>query len=158
MFRPQIYLQTRPNRWLDVWTFMAHGDGIYRSPAVPLPATGTDIEFGGTLKPMGQLTIEPSFVYSKQTGEEGQTFFSGWIGRARIGVQFTRAFFLRLITQYDDFDDRWSVQPLLTYRVNPFTLFYAGASQDWLGVPGEQSSYNKSNQQYFVKFQYLIRK
>lgn len=157
MFRPQLYFQTRPNRWLDIWTFLAHGDGIYRAPALPLPATGTDIEFGGTLKPMGQLTIEPSFVYSKQTGESGETFFSGWIGRARIGVQFTRAFFLRLITQYDDFDDRWSVQPLLTYRVNPFTLFYAGASQDWMGVPGE-GSYSKSQQQFFVKFQYLIRR
>jgi hypothetical protein len=157
LVRPQLFLQTRPNRWLDVWTFLSYGDGIYRTPAVPLPGTQTNVEVGGTLRPAGQVTIEPSLVYARMVGEADETFFSGYIARTRLGVQFTRAFFLRLIGQFNDFEDAWSVEPLLTYRVNPFTLVYAGASQGWQGVPGDDR-YAKVSRQYFFKLQYFIRR
>jgi hypothetical protein len=157
MVRPQLYVQTRPSRLFDMFMFLGHGDGIYRSPAVPLPGTATDVELGATLRPTGQVTIEPSAVYARMEGDAGQTFFSGYIARTRLGLQFTRAFNLRLIGQYNDFEDQWSVEPLLTYRVNPFTLVYAGASQGWQGVPGDDR-YAKVSRQYFFKFQYLIRR
>jgi hypothetical protein len=157
MVQPQFFIRTRPSRAFEINLFVAHGDDIYRSPAVPLPGTATNVELGSTLRPSGQVTIEPSLAYARLEGEDGETFFSGYIARTRLGVQFTRSFFLRLVGQYNDFEDTWSVEPLLTYRVNPFTMMYAGASQGWQGVPGDDR-YARVSRQYFFKLQYLIRR
>ncbi|HSE27260.1 MAG TPA: DUF5916 domain-containing protein [Gemmatimonadales bacterium] len=157
MVQPQVFVQTRPSQMFQMSLFVGHGDDIYRSPAVPLPGTSTNVELGATLRPTGQVTLEPSLAYARMEGEGGETFFSGYIARTRLGLQFTRSFFLRLVGQYNDFEDAWSVEPLLTYRVNPFTLMYVGASQGWQGVPGDER-YAKVSRQYFFKVQYLFRR
>lgn len=52
--------------------------------------------------------------------------YQGFIYRTAVEWSVTRATELRLIGQWDDFDSRLLVQPVLTYRPNAFTLVYAG--------------------------------
>lgn len=52
--------------------------------------------------------------------------YQGFIYRTAVEWSVTRATELRLIGQWDDFDGRLLVQPVLTYRPNAFTLVYAG--------------------------------
>lgn len=139
-----------------IGAFVSHGDGILRNRAAPRPGRGTDLEVWGTLKPVSRLVIEPSVVYSTMSDAETDVeFFGGFILRSRFHLQFTRELFLRTVVQYDDFDRSLSVEPLLTYKANPFTLFYIGSSLAYddrtsRGMTG-------TSRQLFTKLQYLIR-
>jgi hypothetical protein len=61
-----------------------------------------------------------------------------------------------LIVQYDDFNRAMSIEPLLTYRINAFSVFYIGSNQAFLEYEGPRS-FTPSARQYFLKFQYLFR-
>jgi len=65
-----------------------------------------------------------------------------------------------LVLQYDDFDREWSIEPLLTYRINPFTMFFVGSTHA-LAEIGDASQggpvYTQTERQLFLKFQYLFR-
>jgi hypothetical protein len=52
------------------------------------------------------------------------------------------------------------VEPLLTYRVNPYTLFYVGASdrrRDFGLDEGPDAGFERTSRQFFAKLQYLLR-
>lgn len=133
------------------------GEGIARNLQTPEIGEGFSFELWGTIKPFDRLTIQPSLDYSelrdKETGEE---FFSGYIARARTNFNFSRRLFLRLVLQYNDFADQLNVEPLVTYRINPFTLFYVGATQVWEDF-AEHDVFAQTSRQYFAKFQYLLQ-
>jgi len=72
---------------------------------------------------------------------------------------FSREWYLRLITQYNSFSDQIQVYPLLNYELNPFTKFFMGMT-NFLNRPGSTgglNTYRQTNRQFFVKFQYLVR-
>jgi hypothetical protein len=141
----------RPGFWID------YGRDIARFEDPPVKGTGIRGEVWLEFKPITRWVFEPSVQYSKlddlQTGEE---LFSGFIFRGRNTFQFTREFFLRLVVQYDDFNGALTIEPLLTYRLNPFSLFYIGSNQAYqdYGVPDGMTH---TSRQYFAKFQYLFR-
>jgi hypothetical protein len=59
--------------------------------------------------------------------------------------------------QYDDFDRALSLEPLLTYRANPFTLVYIGSTRGYQDF-GQPFGWKRHDTQYFAKMQYLIRR
>ena len=137
--------------------FLSHGRSILRDRDDPQLGTGTDFEVFATLKPLTRLVIEPSVVYSDLGSLDGtEEFFSGFIFRTRANLQFTRELFLRLVIQYNDFSQGLSIEPLLTYKVNPFTLFFIGSNLAYrdFGTPNDLTS---TSRQFFTKFQYLFR-
>jgi hypothetical protein len=81
-----------------------------------------------------------------------------------LSLQFTRELFARVILQWDDFGGQFSFEPLLTYRLNPFTVFYLGATSDYtdfgrrddLDLP-TQAGLTQTSRQFFLKFSYLLR-
>ena len=97
----------------------------------------------------------------------GTQISSTWVFRNQINYQFTRQLFLRLIVEYYDVENTYdpddsergiSVEPLLTYQINPFTIFYVGSVHQY-----DDFSYSgfrdirRSSQQFFAKLQYLFR-
>ena len=62
-----------------------------------------------------------------------------------------------------NFGKTWSIDPLLTYRINPFSVFYAGSAvryTDWSLTeepPYGPSDWKMSSRQFFVKLQYLFQ-
>ena len=148
---------------LGFW--LSHGDQISRGSDVPVLGRGTNAEAWGTIKLFRRLTLEPAFQYAtladKETGEE---IFDGYIFRLRANLHFTRELFLRFVAQWDDFDGALSLEPLLTFRLNPFSVFYVGATsgyadfgrRDDLETPAGLGLVH-TQRQFFAKFQYLFR-
>ena len=58
--------------------------------------------------------------------------------------------------QYVDSDSAFSVEPLFSYKINPFTVFYAGSGQRYVDY-GEGYGYTETDRQYFLKVQYLFQ-
>lgn len=97
------------------------------------------------------------FELSKERG--GEKLYSGYIFRNKTSFQFTRNFFLRLVVQYDSFNKSFDIDPLLSYKWNPFTIFYIGSSHDYTdtGTGNNKSKFIETQRQFFAKFQYLIK-
>ena len=68
---------------------------------------------------------------------------------------------MRLVTQYNQFDSRVEIDPLLTYKVNPFTAFFIGSTHDYQEFDpfeGERGNrFRATGRQIFFKIQYLVR-
>ena len=70
---------------------------------------------------------------------------------------------MTLPTEYDNFSETFAFDPLLTYKVNPFTVFYAGSTHDYthdytgLDPIMGNGDMKQTQRQYFAKFQYLFR-
>jgi hypothetical protein len=114
-----------------------------------------------TLKPISALVIEPNFNYfhasEKSSGEE---LYDGYITRIRTQFQMNRQLSLRLVVQYNDFGRSWDIDPLLTYRISPFSLFYIGSTHDLARIslsPSDPEVWRQISRQYFLKLQYLFQ-
>lgn len=147
--------------WLGV------GDRVART-AQPQPflGDGEHLDVWVTLRIGNRFVLEPLFTYSTiRDKDTGADFFRGYITRTKFNYQFTRELFLRFVLQYDDFDGVVNVEPLLSYELNPFTVFYVGAnvngqdfdhkSFDPLDRTGD--GFEPTSWQYFFKFQYFYR-
>jgi hypothetical protein len=64
--------------------------------------------------------------------------------------------FLRLVVQYNDFSHGLNLEPLLSYKINPFTIFYIGSTHAYEEL-GARQELAQPSRQFFMKFQYLFR-
>ncbi len=154
--RFQVGVETAFSQTFRLELQVEHGERIGRNVTNPTLGTGTDIEASATIRPTSFISFQPSLEYSDLKAG-GQKLFSGYVLRNRANLQFTRELFLRLVVEYDDFDRALSIEPLLTYRVNPFTLVYVGSSRDYREYDSP-TGWKRTATQYFAKFQYLIRR
>jgi len=113
------------------------------------------------LKPIDRLVIQPSINFARSTDRNtGEEFYSGYITRTRILYQANRELSFRLVVQYDDFSRAWGVDPLMTYRLSPFSVLYFGSSNDyWDLAPNvnSPSQWRLAERQFFMKIQYLFQ-
>lgn len=112
-------------------------------------------------KPIDRLTIEPTVNYarSKQV-DTGEELYKQFIGRTRFQFQANKELSVRLVVQYNDSWDNWDIDPLLTYRLSSFSMFYIGSTHDitqLTGQPDEDQVWRQTSQQFFMKVQYLFR-
>jgi hypothetical protein len=66
----------------------------------------------------------------------------------------------RLVVQYNDRYNSWDVDPLITYRINPFSIFYIGSTNDFRElnpIDDGRNGWALTSRQYFLKLQYLFR-
>ncbi len=152
--RTSINLFTRPisaltiNFYSDIGRFIKRED----DPAIGRGHNlGTDI----TIKPSD--AVQSVFSYSRFRLSDVSTnelFFDGYILRNATTWQFQKGLFIRLISEFNSFSQSFNVYPLLSYKVNPFTLFYIGSTynlQQYQGFNG----YRQTERQFFAKIQYL---
>jgi hypothetical protein len=151
------------------WNFIA------RNLAMPTEGHGVNFSASAAIFPIERLVVRPLFLYNYlDRSDNEQPIFRAALFRASVNYQFTRELFLRLIVQYakeDTYDqndpnivDRYkslSFEPLLTYRVNPFTLFYVGSTHGFedfnFNEPWRsRGSLTPTSRQFFIKLQYLI--
>ncbi|HUP01517.1 MAG TPA: DUF5916 domain-containing protein [Gemmatimonadota bacterium] len=163
-----VFAQTNFSEPLRGGFFVGHGREIARNSSPPVLGEGTDIEVFATIRPFHRLVFQPSLVHSRLDGADGEEIFSGYVLRNRTTYNFSRRLFLRLVLQYNDFDDRLDIEPLLTYRINPFTLFYVGSTQAFESLgpeaggadgpdPAGRDELVQTSRQFFAKFQYLFQ-
>ncbi|HEX7024320.1 MAG TPA: hypothetical protein VF187_05845, partial [Gemmatimonadales bacterium] len=151
-----VGIESAFSEMLQVEVGVGRGEQIARNVETPSVGTGTDVELSAVIRPAGWIALRPSYVYSDLSAG-GQEVFSGYILRNRADLQFTRAFFLRLVVEYDGFDRTLSIEPLLTYRLNPFSLVYIGSTRGYREFDGP-AGWTRTRTQYFAKVQYLLRR
>lgn len=113
-----------------------------------------------TLKPFHNIVFENNYSYFELSNNRGgEKLYTGYIFRNKTSFQFTRNFFLRLVVQYDSFAKRFDVDPLLSYKWNPFTIFYFGSTHDFAEISSDNVNrkFKETQRQFFAKFQYLIK-
>ncbi|MBZ0267709.1 carbohydrate binding family 9 domain-containing protein [bacterium] len=158
------WIDSRFSEQVSVAFNLNQGRGIYRDFDEPELADQRFWSAELRLHPSSRLEINTGFEHGKMDSRErNENLFSGYIVRSRADVTFTRQLFLRLVVQYDDFDERLDIEPLVTYRVNPFTLFYLGMTSGRQRFsPDDYDSITKSewgnaDRQLFAKIQYQFR-
>jgi hypothetical protein len=126
------------------------------------------------LQPLDRWLIENSCSYIRYTSvNTGAELFEGYILRSKLTYHFNSKLWLRYVTQYNDFSQSWDFDPLLTYQLNPFTLFYIGTTYDlktydnlnsdgtgYVEDPDIDRCYSHTKlkaRQFFVKLQYLFQ-
>lgn len=142
---------------LTLGFYWSHGRFIARNLADPVLGRGNDFQMWATIKPMQRLIIQPEYAYSELHHPDGREIFNGYILRTRFNYQFTRELFLRLITQYNDFSRGFNIEPLLSYKLNAFTIFYIGSTHQYLDLDPNRNDLTQTARQFFMKFQYLVR-
>ncbi|MGB9592317.1 MAG: hypothetical protein ACPL1K_07355, partial [Candidatus Kryptoniota bacterium] len=81
------------------------------------------------LKPTDRLSFDISYQRSRLTDEAtNNLIYDGYIGRLTGIYQFNEQLFFRLIGQYNSFERSIEIDPLLSFKLNPFTIFYAGST------------------------------
>ncbi len=156
--RVGIFVNSAFSDPVRVGFFVQRGRSVFRDRSNPLLGVGTDAEIFATIKPTARLVFQPSLNYSQLSEVDGdREFFSGFIFRTRTNLQFTRELFLRVVVQYNDFSQSLDVEPLLTYKLNPFSLFFIGSSLGYQDFD-DPRGLTRSSRQFFTKFQYLFRR
>jgi hypothetical protein len=137
--------------------------------------TGRQTQFGlwVDIKPIDKLLIETAFNHVnanrldaelEQNPELEKNLYKDNIFWTKASLQLSRELSVRLVAEYVDSYKYWSIDPLITYRLNPFTVFYAGSSYDYC----EYELYDPENdhtvknwkldsRQFFIKFRYLLQ-
>lgn len=124
---------------------------------------GKEIQWGvwTDIQPIDRLLISPQFSHIDSNDRDtGEDLFSQSVFRSRMSLQLSREFSARLILQYNDGYESWDVDPLLSYRINPFTVLYVGSTHDFRDLTLSEDGcegWTQTERQYFLKIQYLFR-
>ena len=155
----ELFGGTRPNRTLGFEFYAHYGPNVARW--LLEKGNETSVYVGFEFKPIDRIIIEPTLNYLKSTNiDTGVELFKQTIGRTRIRCQVNREFSVRLVTQYDDYDNNWEIDPLLTYRPSPFSLFYVGSTHDITQLTDSidnRKVWQQTSRQFFMKLQFLLR-
>jgi hypothetical protein len=154
--RTEVQVDSRPSTWLTLSFDGSFGRFIRRSDTPDL-GRGHSISFSAQVKPTSQLQIQLSYERARLSSvATGELFYDGYVVRT-VGVyQFTPELFLRVIGQYDQFNKAIDFYPLFSYKLNPYTIFYAGSTYS-LSDFGSPYGVKQTARQYFLKLQYLLR-
>jgi hypothetical protein len=149
----------------------------------PVPGKSRFAQVNATFKPSRGLTVDNTFFYySLRDVNTNANFFNNYIARSKWNYQFTRAFSLRLIGQYNSTlsnplftslqaAKNFNADVLFTYMIHPGTAIYVGYNSDLANYnrslvadPSDNTelarapgSYLNDGRQVFVKVSYLLR-
>jgi hypothetical protein len=150
---------TQPGGALRFGGYVDYGHRIARRDLV----MGKEIVSGlwADVKPIDRLLISSSFDYIQSDNlKTGIRLFSQSVFRSRLSLQLSRELSTRLVLQYNDRWDTWDADPLITYRINPFSIFYIGSTHDYRDlnpVDHGREGWTLVDRQYFLKLQYLFQ-
>ena len=137
--------------------------GYGREVAVWLAATGHEFAFSSSIdyKPIDRILIEPNVRYVRSHDvDTEEELYEQLVARVRVSYQYNRRLSMRLVVQHNDASEKWDIDPLVTYRISPFSVFYFGSTYDYSNVyagTGNPTDYQMTSRQFFMKIQYLFQ-
>lgn len=148
-------LSAEPLAWLSGRLSLGFGDGIYYDD---IPYLGYKSNWSAmvTLKPLSNVRLFTSFTSSEFFGERGgERVYAVHILSERVSFQVSKPLSLRLIADWNDYYRKLYLSFLLSYQLNPGTVFYAGVDDD---REEDAAGLLRSKGRYvFVKFSYWWR-
>jgi hypothetical protein len=156
--RLNLWANTAPWRALSFGGGIMLGDIIWRNVAAPELSSVRYFNCHLTWKPTDNFSFSPSLVAERLDKMNGENIYDIALVRSRFNYQINRELSVRLVMEYNDFTRSLSMEPLLTYRINPFSVFYLGSSHGYESF-GQQRFLDKqeSHRQIFAKIQYLFQ-
>lgn len=160
-------VSTNFTRYLSASGYWQYGHSVVRDR--DNPRLGDQLTWGveTDLKPLSQIELDLNYDrFILNELNSGPEIAGTYVTRARLTYQFTNALFLRAVSEYVDASKSLSFDPLLSYKINPFTVFFIGSShnfsefQDDPSTPAvevAQRGYRQTDRVFFVKLQYLFR-
>ncbi len=151
----RVHINSEPLGWLSGGINFSFGDSIYYSEN---PYLGWKISYGGNLllRPLTNLRL--FYNYRNDTfwrDKGGERVYRINIISQRINFQISRHLSLRLITDYNDYYQELFNSFLISYELNPGTVFYLGVDDErGKDVNGR---YEKLGRFYYIKFSYWWR-
>lgn len=134
-----------------------YGKSIIRDPNTPRLGYSQSLDIWIEVKPMRKLRTEFSFdrywLWERKGGEELYDVFTLW---NKITYQFSKRLSIRLITQYYSYTGKIQIDPLLSYELNPFTVFYFGSNHNVQDF-GAPCGVRETNHQIFLKLRYQFK-
>lgn len=186
--RGSFYIDSRFSETVSIGTWFGFGRSVWRrhfreydeidgsdtTHIVEEPDLGRviDYELWGTIRPTERFYFTPSFIYARMNHsdeylsrfpDDAKEVYNGFILRSRFNYQFSREWYLRLVVQYNDFSQSLDIEPLLTYQINPFTIFYIGSTSHYRHYDAAEdeslpaSEWALNERQFFFKLQYLFQ-
>ena len=144
------------SKFVSLAAALSYGRLIARRADPPVMGKESDISFDAYIRPTNRLSISPSYSYSRSVDvNTNKLVYEDYIIRARIAYQLSREFFIRLIAQYQDSERNWQFDPLITYKLNPLTVFYLGSTHNFIDF--DTAGLKQTQQQFFFKLQYLVQ-
>ncbi len=148
-------LSAEPLAWLSGMLSRSFGDGIYYSDD---PYLGYKSNWSAmiTLKPLSNLRFFTSLTNSEFFERRGgERVYAVNILSERVSLQISRPLSLRLITDWNSYYRKLYLSFLLSYQLNPGTVFYFGLDDD---RERDDAGFLRSTRRYlFIKFSYWWR-
>jgi len=152
-------MHSTPASWLRMSGNVNYGHRIARGAQTM--GRQWDYGFWVEIKPRNNIEIDSSWSWvSSEDNETGEQLFEGYVMRTRFGYQVNRELCTRVIVQYNDFRETWEVDPMVSYKINPLTIFYLGSTRDYREYSMAEDGlegWELSDRQYFMKLQYLFQ-
>ena len=133
----------RLNVYINPGEFAAYNTGTPRIGRGLNSGINLNLQFAGKL----QAGFNGNYSSLYETDGSGK-IYSGWIWRSVIRYNANRFVQARLISQWNQFNNSYLVQPLLQYQPSPFTIVYIGSSTAYNG---------NTTSQIFAKAQVTLR-
>ncbi len=118
-------------------------------------------------KPISQVRFDVDYNSFRLDELDGSAnIYDTYVVRTKLTYQFSKSLFLRVVGEYVDDQRSLAVDPLLSYKINPFTVFFLGSSHSFNDFQDDPSTapvevtdpgYRQTERLFFVKFQYLFR-
>jgi len=152
-------------RWVKFDGRFERGLATYYDEVNPFQGRRARVNGGIVLQPNGRFAQTLSFdQVTFDRRDTGQRVYRVRIVNSKTTYQFTRELFLRGIVQYDSSRNRVLTDTLLSYEMNPGSVFYVGygslleqrdyRDDGWVLGSGR---YRESQRGFFAKVSYLLR-
>ncbi len=155
-----LRIRGKPLSFLDFNFSYKFGKDIAYREIIPQLGYATNIDFDIEFAVNNNLRVKPIISYQDiRKAESSGYYFKGYIGRLDIRYQFNNNLDIRLISEYNDFSEQVFLQPLISWRPNPDTIFYLGGNQNYINnfIDYNSPHYRVNKTQLFLKFQYLLK-
>ena len=155
-----LRIRGKPLSFLDFNFSYKFGKDIAYREIIPQLGYATNIDFDIEFAVNNSLRVKPIISYQDiRKAESSGYYFKGYIGRLDIRYQFNNNLDIRLISEYNDFSEQVFLQPLISWRPNPDTIFYLGGNQNYINnfIDYNSPHYRVNKTQLFLKFQYLLK-
>lgn len=136
--------------------YISSGETVARNEDPPISAHSVRLSIWADIKPSQRLIVHPDYDHLILKKKDGTTLNDDFIFRTRINYQLTRSLYLRVVTQYNGFDDQLEIDPLLTYRINAFSVIYLGSTHDFKEYD-RPADFRQMSRQIFFKVRYLFQ-
>jgi len=146
----KVNMNSHFNKYLVLGGSFSKGVNTVTFLDIPEKGSRNSFSLWAQLKISDRMQINGSYENHKMTTlDKKEEYYSGYLASLKLNYQYNTAISFRLIGQYNEFDQSFQLQPLLSYQPSPFTIFYIGTSNN-------QINWEVTQSQAYVKFQYLF--